>query len=124
MTRGFRIEPLGEVGQSIVTKFPAHVQRAARRRTHQCFDGMKAALAQDTTDQDRPQPMPRWNLRPGSAVSGFVQVGFQSQTLTDIAPNPTRCRFLHRFFFTCARRCWRSSTSSSALAARTSRTAS
>ncbi len=44
--RQFRIEPFGEVGQSIVTEVPAHPQRSACLRTHQRLDRMKAGLAQ------------------------------------------------------------------------------
>ena len=91
------------------------------RRSYQCFDGMKTRFAEDLADQQGPEQSLRRNLRLGPTVSRIPEIPSEAKTPCHIVEQMTWRRTVHFFFFLGF---LRSSTSSWALAANTSRTAS
>ena len=115
------IEPLGEITQGIVTERSGNGERASCRRSHQCLDGMKTRLPEDLADQQGPEQSLRRNLRLWPTVSRILEIPSEAKTPCHIVEQMTWRRTVHFFFFLGF---LRSSTSSCALAANTSRTAS
>src|ERR1700675_674035 len=115
------IEPLGEIAQGIVTERSCDGESASCGRSYQCLDGMKTRLAEDLADQQGPQQSLRRNLRLLPTVSRILEIPSEAKTPGHIVEQTTWRRTVHFFFFLGF---LRSSTSSCALAANTSRTAS
>src|ERR1700687_455123 len=124
LPRGTGIKPFGEITQSIVGKRDRDRERSSRRGTHQGLDGMKTRFAEDLADQQGPEQRLRWNLGLLPTVSRILEILSEAKTPCHIAEQMTWRRTVHFFFFLSFLRCCRSSTSSCALAASTSRTAS
>jgi len=118
---GSEIEPLGEITQGIVTERSGYAERASRRRVRQRLDCVKTRFAKNLTDQQGPEQSRRRNLRLPPTVSRFLEVPPETKTPAHIVEQMTRRRTIHFFFFL---RFLRSSISSWALAANTSRSAS
>ena len=85
---------------------------------------MKAVLAEDLTDQQGPEQKLRGDLRLRPPIARILQIVPESKTPRHKGPQVTWRRAAHLFFFLAPFSCFRASTSSWALAARTSRTAS
>src|SRR5271167_914247 len=118
---GTGIEPLGEIAQGVVTERSCDAQRASRRRAHQRLDRMKTRLPEDLPDQQGPQQSLRRNLGLWPTISRIFEIPSEAKTPCHIVEQMTWRRTVHFFFFLSF---LRSSTSSWALAANTSRTAS
>ncbi len=119
-----RIQPLSEVAQRIMAKRNTDPQGTTRRRTHQRFDRIEGRASQHLAHQQGPEQDPRGNLRLSPTVSRVVEIPPESKTPRQVVEQATWRRAAHLVFFLSLRRCCRASTSSCALAARTSRTAS
>jgi hypothetical protein len=118
-SRLVRVHTLGAVSQSVISEGNFHTQPGARRRVHQPLQAQKAGYAQDTAHHHRPDHVRRGNLRMNAAVTGLLEVGFQTQAMARIILNLAGLWPFQR-----GGCCLRHSTSNSALAVRTSRKAS
>src|ERR1700730_2509770 len=118
---GTGIEPLGEIAQGIVTERSGDGERASRRRVHQRLDCVKTRLAKNLTDQQGPEQSRSRNLGLWPTVSRILEIPPEAKTPCHIVEQMTWRRTVHFFFFLGF---LRSSASSCALAANTSRTAS
>src|SRR5260370_15875915 len=121
LPRGVEIEPLREIAQGIVTERSCDSESAPCRRSYQRLDGMKTRLPEDLADQQGPQQSLRRNLGLLPTVSRILEIPSEAKTPCHIVEQMTWRRTVHFFFFLGF---LRSSTSSCALAANTSRTAS
>src|SRR5229473_1734030 len=121
LPRWVRIEPLSEIAQGIVTERSRDSESASCRRSYQRLDGMKTRLAEDLADQQGPQQCLRGNLGLLPTISRILEIPSEAKTPCHIVEQMTWRRTVHFFFFLGF---LRSSTSSWALAANTSRTAS
>ena len=96
-------------------------ESASCRRSYQCLDGMKTRLPEDLADQQGPQQGLRRNLGLLPTIPRILEIPSEAKTPCHIVEQMTWRRTAHFFFFLGF---LRSSTSSCALAANTSRTAS
>ena len=124
LPRWASIEPLGEIAQGIVTERSGHGECASRRRMHQRLNRMKTRFAEDLADQQGPEQSLCRNLGLSPPVPWILEIPSKAKTPRHIMEQMTWRRTVHLFFFLSLLRCWCSSTSSCALAANTSRTAS
>src|SRR5580658_557711 len=115
------IEPLGEITQGVVTERSGDRESASCRRSYQCLDGMKARFAEDLAHQQGPEQSLRRNLRLLPTVSRILEIPSEAKTPCHIVEQMTWRQTVHFFFFLGF---LRSSTSSWAFAANTSRRAS
>src|SRR6266403_872649 len=118
---GTGIEPLGEITQRIVTEWSGDGECSSRRRTRQRLDRMKTGFPEDLSDQQGPEQSLRRNLGLLPTVSRILEIPSEAKTPCHIVEQMTWRRAVHFFFFLGF---LRSSMSSCALAASTSRTAS
>jgi hypothetical protein len=122
LSRRAGIEPFGEISQCIVTERSGDAQRSSCRRTHQRLDRMKTRLAEDLADQQGPEQSLCRNLGLPPTVSRIFEIPSEAKPPRHKVEQMTWRRTVHLFFFFLS--FLRSSTSSCALAANTSRTAS
>src|SRR5258708_10820254 len=118
---GTGIEPLGEITQGIVTEWSGDGECSSRRRTRQRLHRMKTGYPEDLSDQQGPEQSLRRNLGLLPTVSRILEIPSEAKTPCHIVEQMTWRRAVHFFFFLGF---LRSSMSSCALAASTSRTAS
>jgi hypothetical protein len=118
---GTGIEPLGEITQCIVTEWSGDGECSSRRGTRQRLDRMKTGFPEDLSDQQGPEQSLRRNLGLLPTVSRILEIPSEAKTPCHIVEQMTWRRAVHFFFFLGF---LRSSMSSCALAASTSRTAS
>ena len=116
--RGVRIEPLGEIGQGIVPKRRPDSKASTRRGMDQPFDTEETPGAQQMSDEQGPEQGLSRDARPNAAIARVLEIGLQPQTMGSVVEDLQRAGSVHRGC------CFRHSTSSSALAARTSLRAS
>src|SRR5882724_4287120 len=124
LPRWASIEPLGEIAQGIVTERSCDGECASRRRMHQRLNRMKTRFAEDLADQQGPEQSLCRNLGLSPPVPWILEIPSKAKTPRDIMEQMTWRPTVHLFFLSSLLHGSCSSTSSSALAPNTSRTAS
>jgi hypothetical protein len=116
--RGLRVHALGAVGQGVIAERAMEAQLCADPRVGQPFQAQETRDTQYMANHRGPNQISCGDVGMEPPVARSLEVGFQTQTVTSVVLDLTNVRPLQRG------RCLRRSTSNSALAVRTSRSAS